>query len=275
MKVMVVGDTHGLGQVVQHKAKIAKRLRCDKMLIVGDFGMWPGRGGIAFLDDCNEAAREYGIDIYALPGNHEDHDQWNAWLDSPHAVKDGDKFTFVRSHVRISPKVHGWKWNNKRFYICGGAVSIDKKLRRLGESYWPNETFSEENLRSVQKYAGPDIDYLFTHDASDHTNWGFHLVADPDSQQNRRRIDKAIAALRPRMQFHGHMHARYEWLNTASHGQRNTAFGYDDSEWNGKATLTYGLECNGDADSWMVLDTNKDKAYWPAQAVAEFDPAFK
>lgn len=82
MKIMVVGDTHGMSGVVERKAKIAKRLGVEHMLIVGDFGMWPGVGGISFLDDVNTYAREADLKVYALPGNHEDHDQWNWWLNS-------------------------------------------------------------------------------------------------------------------------------------------------------------------------------------------------
>lgn len=273
MKIMVVGDTHGMSGVVQAKAKIARALNIHHMMIVGDFGMWPGVGGISFLDDVNEAARGNNLKVYALPGNHEDHDQWNWWLNSG-MPKDENKFTYVRSNLLISPKVHNWKWAEKRFFIAGGAVSIDKQWRTEGKSWWKDEEFSESDLASVEKYKGPDIDYLFTHDCSDHTQWGFNLVPDPESRENRLRIDRAIKALRPKMHFHGHMHRRYEWVNTASHGLRSTAFGYDESEWNGHSTLTYGLDCNGEDNSWGVLDTKQDKFFWPAPAVAEFDPAF-
>lgn len=251
MKVMVVGDTHGTSHYIWNKARTARRFGCAKMLVVGDFGMWPGLGGIRFLDECNEAAKEFDIQVYALPGNHEDHDQWEWWLNSA-MPKDDAKFTYVRSNVLISPKVHNWKWNNKRFFICGGAVSIDKQWRTQGESYWENETFSEANLYSVEKYQGPAVDYLFTHDASNYTPWGFQLIADPDSQENRHRIDKAIRVLKPRMQFHGHMHHKYDWENF-----------YNDAEY---PTLTYGLDCNGEPDSWGILDTNKDEFNWPHQA---------
>lgn len=281
MRILVAGDTHGNAGAVEYKAKIAKRLGADRIFVVGDFGMWPGWEGVVYLDDVNAIAREYGINVFALPGNHEDHDQWNNWLNMGLPTSSG--FTYVRDRLLISPKVHNWTWGGKkwkrRFFICGGAVSIDKQWRVEGRSWWKNETFSEGDLASVEKYAGPEIDYLFTHDCSDFTRFHERLKPDLDSQHNRQRIDKAINALRPRYHFHGHMHTRYEWINTRSHGLRDTAFGLDESEWNGASTKTYGLECDYDNNSWGILecgaDTDQpDGFYWPAQAVARFDPAF-
>lgn len=277
VRMMVVGDTHGGIQHIAYKARMAQEFGCDRMLIVGDFGMWPGHDGVAFLDAVNMAAHEYNQYVFALPGNHEDHVQWDKWLDMGLPTSSG--FTYIRDRLLISPKVHNWKWGARRFFICGGAVSIDKRQRTPGKSWWENETFSQDDLASVVKYKGPEIDYLFTHDCSDHTIWRNRLKPDFESQMNRQRIDKAIAALRPRMHFHGHMHDKYDWVNTRSHGLRQTAFGLDESEWNGASTHTYGLECNSDRNSWVILDTGEfnkkgelvhpDKVYWPGEAMAK------
>lgn len=273
VRMMVVGDTHGGVHHLAYKAKYAQAMGCDRMLVVGDFGMWPGHEGVQFLDAVNDVAHDYNQNIFALPGNHEDHDQWNYWLNMGLPTSSG--FTYIRDRLLISPKVHNWKWGDKRYFICGGAVSIDKAQRIEGKSWWKNETFSEEDLASVVKYQGPPVDYLFTHDCSDHTIWRNRLKPDHDSQRNRNRIDRAIAALRPRMHFHGHMHDKYDWINTRSHGKFETAWGVDETDWNGASTHTYGLECNSDPNSWVILDTGQthktkdglvvveDKVYWP------------
>lgn len=276
VRMLIAGDTHGEIRHIAYKARIAQQLGCDRMIIVGDFGMWPGHDGVRFLDAVNMVAHEYNMFVFALPGNHEDHDQWDKWLSMGMPTSSG--FTYIRDRLLISPKVHTWKWGQRRFAICGGAVSIDKSMRTEGKSWWKNETFSEDNLISVMKYKGPPVDYLFTHDCSDHTKWRNRLKPDFESQLNRQRIDKAIATLKPRMHFHGHMHDRYDWINTRSHGLRDTAFGLDESEWNGASTHTYGLECNSSPDSWVILDTgeftkkgeliHEDKVYWPDKAFA-------
>lgn len=218
MRIMIVGDTHG-GQngngthaqdrFLGRKMVIAKRMGADRIIVVGDFGMWPGLGGIQFLDDVNLMAREHDIRVYALIGNHDDHNQWDWWIEG--GVKDDSGFTYVRDHVLIAPKVHFWKWggkkHSKRFGIAGGAISIDRQWRTEGVSYWSDEPFGDSHLNSVLSYKGPRVDYLLTHDCSDHSPHSFGLKVDYESQRNRQRIDKAIAHLKPRMHF-SRPHAR-------------------------------------------------------------------
>lgn len=260
-KIMIVGDTHGGEGVIERKSLIAKGHGIQKMFVMGDFGLWGGQGGVVFLDVVNHIAAENQLSIFAIPGNHEDHNQWKAWLKMPD-LPTWHGFVSVRSRVWLSPKFRVFSFAGKRFAICGGAVSIDKNWRTPGKSWWPDEEFSQEVLDSVLKYGGPDIDYLFSHDASNHTEWGFRLKPDMESQANRERLDQAIAHLKPGMHFHGHMHEKYEWVNTASHGQRNSAFGYDDTNWNGASTMTYGLECDNEDYSWGILDVEKGKFTW-------------
>lgn len=263
IRILIVGDTHGgqneNGGVAQdrhigYKMQVARELGADRMIIVGDFGMWPGVGGIQFLDDLNRMAHHNNIDVYALIGNHDDHTQWEWWIDG--GVKDASGFTYVRDRVKIAPKVHMWKWggkkHSKRFAIAGGAISIDRQWRTEGLSYWSDEAFGDKHLNSVLSYGGPKIDYLLTHDCSDMSPHGFALKVDYESQQNRLRIDKAINHLKPRMHFHGHMHRKYDWIN----GE----------------TRTYGLDCNSEANSWVLLDTGDDadqpdRVYWPNEAM--------
>lgn len=272
MRVMIVGDTHGHAGAIKRKARVAQSMGVEHLFVVGDFGLWPGHGGVVFLDDVNEAAREFNVQITALPGNHEDHPQWEKWFDL--APIDDHGFAIIRSNLRLTKKVHNFRLGGKRFFVCGGAVSIDKQWRVEGKSWWAGEQFTEADLASVEKYKGPAIDYLLTHDCSDFTNFRFTLKVDPDSKANRQRIDRAIRALRPRYHFHGHMHTKYEWHNTMSHGLRDTAFGLDDSEYNGASTHTFGLECDYEDNSFVILDTgaqkeDEDKVYWPSHAYAE------
>lgn len=260
-KLMLVGDTHGNEGPLSHKIQIAANMGVEHIFQVGDFGLWPGMGGTVFLDEVNRVANNVGVNVWAIGGNHEDWDQWEAWLKMPNLPR-ANGFTAVRSHIWLSHKVNFFKFANKRFGVAGGAVSIDKMWRKPGVSWWPNEQLSDDELASILSYGGPDIDYLLTHDASDHTDWGFHLVPDPDSAAHRRKIDAVINHLRPKVHFHGHMHHKYDWLNTVSHGMRNSAFGYDETQWNGAATHTYGLDCDGELDSWGILDTADDSFRW-------------
>lgn len=252
MRIIIAGDTHGNAGAIEQKAREAKWFGAAHIFVVGDFGLWPGLDGVRYLDDVSAIAREYDVLVTALPGNHEDHPQWDKWFEI--APLTDQKFAIVRHNVRLTRKVHPFKMGGKRFFVCGGAVSIDKQWRTPGKSWWPNEEFSEADLASVKKYQGKPIDYLLTHDCSDFTPFRNRLKPDPDSQANRRRIDEAIRALRPRYHFHGHMHTRYDWRNSITHGRAPFS-----DEWDGPVTHTYGLECDYDTHSAVVLDTGAQK----------------
>lgn len=258
MKILVAGDTHGNVRSMTTKIARAKDLGANYVIQVGDFGMWQGLEGLEFLDAVNTSAVFHDVKVFALPGNHENFDLWEYHLNNPHNPKT-DGFTHIRSHVLIAPKVHNWKWAEKRFFIAGGAVSIDKQMRRPGISWWPQEELSDSELASVLKYGGPQINYLFTHDQSDHTNWGFNLVPDPQSKIHRQKMDKVIAHLKPKKHFAGHMHKRYHWLNSQSHGF------YSPDERGAVVTETFGLDCDNEVNSWCLLDTKQDRVYWPEQ----------
>lgn len=268
MRIMFVGDTHGMLSPFRHKAEICARNGINTMFVLGDFGLWPGLDGVRYLDEVNNIAVENNVRIVALPGNHEDHPQWSKWMSL--APKDARGFAYVRSNLLLAPKVHYFKWSNKRFFVLGGAVSIDKSVRTPGVNWWADEEFSQENLESVLKYSGKKIDFVLSHDCSDFTPFRNRLKPDAASRENRKRIDRALAHLKPDYHLHGHMHTRYDWNNYHSYGLRQTAFGDSDMDWNGHYTRTFGLECNNDRDSFVVLDLGsgliedeKPRFFWP------------
>lgn len=250
MKFIVAGDTHGSVKAVREKIDFAARHGAKRVLVVGDWGHWPGLGGIKFLDDCQSYAAKQGVTIYVLGGNHE---WWPDWLEkvhSPNALKDESGFVYIRSNILYAPKVLFWRWGGKQMGIAAGAVSIDKQYRTEGKDWWPEEEFDEGSLNSVLKYKGPKVDYWMTHDCSDHTSGQHNWLVHQKSKEGRQRIDTALAHLKPRHHFHGHMHNKYYWDNRAVH---NGEF----------STITVGLECNSDYNSWVLVDTKTDSIYWP------------
>lgn len=47
----------------------------DLILQVGDFGIWPGRGGQLYLEAGDQALAEAGLRLWFIDGNHEDFEQ--------------------------------------------------------------------------------------------------------------------------------------------------------------------------------------------------------
>jgi hypothetical protein len=281
MRVLIQGDSHGNVNDIIPKIYTAGKHRIQHVLVVGDFGLWTHKAdGQEFLDEVNEAARINNLSVYAIGGNHENWDHWN-WICENMPTSKG--FAMARRRVLLAPKTHHWTWAGKTFIGAGGAVSVDKDYRLAAERgdipgvsrsgpntlYWPNETLTDEDVWDLKSMG--TADYLISHDCSDHTPWKTRLKPDADSVLHREKMDKIIASVQPKMHFHGHMHTQYDWVNKRSHGLRESAFGDDESEWNGVETRTLGLEAFKDFNSWGVLDVEDEAWYWPREFYAALD----
>lgn len=277
MRLLIQGDSHGNVKDIIPKIYIAGKHKISHVVVVGDFGLWTHMAdGQLFLDEVNEAARINNLTVYAIGGNHENWDHWN-WICDNFPTSKG--FAMARRRVLLAPKAHRWTWAGKTFIGAGGAVSVDKESRLISEKggahfnrdygmmmdggrgtgpktlWWPNEQLTEDDVAKIKTWG--KADYLFTHDCSDHTIFGKRLKPDIDSQIHRQRIDEVIASVQPKMQFHGHMHERYDWLNARSHGF------YSPDEEGAVVTRTIGLEAFQDFNSWGVLEVEEGRWYWP------------
>jgi Icc-related predicted phosphoesterase len=269
MRLGLVGDTHGNTKSFVHILNEMGSRKITHVFVVGDFGLWTHfADGHEFLDDVNSAAEGNNLSVLAVGGNHENWDHWE-WFCANMPTHKG--FAMVRRRVLLAPKVHDFRLANKQFVVAGGAVSIDKDSRLESERgvrdrwsgqvvkrgtgartlWWPNEELTDDDVRKIEQ-TSPKADILLTHDCSNFTNFQHRLKPDPASERHRQRIDKVIKATEPKVHFHGHMHTKYEWENTLSHG--DSAF--RDEKWTGPVTKTYGLECDGDYNNWGILDTD-------------------
>ena len=247
MRVLVLGDTHGNTKWALSAVDFARDHGIKIVVQCGDFGLWDHtEGGVKFLDVLNERLRLRGVKMYVVGGNHENWDRWD-WY-TANNPKDYHGFTYLRSHIRIAPKVHSWVWDGKKCLMVGGAVSIDKAWRKAGVSWWAGEQLTHDQVLEAQDKG--KVDYLFTHDCSNMTPWKSRLKPDFESQMHRQNIDDVLKATRPSLHFHGHMHEKYDWVNRV---------GGDD--W----TQTYGLQCDGMFDSWGILNIHTGDFQWRSQ----------
>jgi len=254
-RILIAGDTHGDPRNVFHKVDAAVKHGVQRIVVLGDFGLWWGHDGVAFIDVIQDYLKKYNRQLFAIPGNHENYDWWNSAVDAAqksNATASG--WCYLRTHVLLAPRTHVFKWWDKQFVVAGGAVSIDKDYRleyerKTGKRAWsPNEQLTDAEVDDLLgKAAGKEVDYLLTHDCSNLTPWKHRLKPDFESQMHRQRIDRVLRGIQPKVHFHGHMHERYDWQNLTG---------------NDYWTQTYGLECNSDLDSWGILDVDTGEFKW-------------
>ncbi|QWT30037.1 metallophosphoesterase [Streptomyces phage TunaTartare] len=243
IKIMVLGDVHGQTQWLKNVIKKAHRMGVDRILQVGDFGIWTHEAeGHRFLDAVNEELRRVGMKLYFVGGNHENWDHLNWW--EKNNAKSSRGHTYVRSHILYTGRVHRWVWGEKGsekvFQAVGGAVSVDKRTRTVGKTLWLDEEIPERVVYGLEK-ANRQCDYLFTHDAPSCVPLS-NLKPDLDSARHRGYMDRIGRATRPNLWFHGHYHKYMEY--SFMHQQ-----GY---------AFVYGIDRDFQFYSYVILDTETD-----------------
>lgn len=270
IRIGIIGDTHGNERDITNALNEMGKRKITHVFVVGDFGLWTHFAeGHSFLDTVQSVAEANKLTVFAVGGNHENWDHWDWFIKNMPTHKG---FAMIRRRVLLAPKAHQFILANRQFVVAGGAVSIDKENRLEKERgvrdqrglristgtgtrtlWWPDEQLTDQDVVKIQQmtFANPQVDVLLTHDCSNYTHFQGRLKPDAESERHRRRIDQVIAAVKPKVHFHGHMHTRYEWENTLSHG--DSAF--HNEEWTGPVTKTYGLEANPDAQYWAGSQT--------------------
>lgn len=173
--IYVTGDIHGHIDISKLKSKYLKGEVGDYVIITGDFGL--------LFNPKQSKQEKYWIDWLSnkpwttlfLDGNHENFDL----LEKLETVnKFGSDVGKVNDSIFHLRRGRIYTIEEKKFFVFGGASSIDKKYRKEGISWWPQELpsyleykFAYKNLEN-HNYT---VDYILTHEAN--TDMFKHLVS--------------------------------------------------------------------------------------------------
>lgn len=241
MKLLLLGDTHGVGNCLARAINFAQAEQLDAIFQVGDFGYWPRSG--TTRNSYIAMAAESPVLVYWLPGNHEDWDDYEAVTEA--LDKDDDGFC-VWGSMRIAPKTNSWTWDGLKFGSLGGAYSVDRSMRTEGQSWFPQEMPEYSDVDNLPD----DLDILLTHEApinlADALGWTTPKSWKIDkvlSGQSQGVILSAVNRTLPALLVHGHWHVR---MNYYVNG-----------------TFCQGLDqaSAADIDCMMVLDTERQALY--------------
>lgn len=247
-RYLICGDWHGNHPWAKKIIEAAQAEEINKIIQVGDFGVWPGAEGKEYLDILSRALVKRNICLYFVPGNHEDYNQIDEWTAA--FPKNEDGHIQVRPNLFYAGKVNAWTWEGKRFASVGGAVSIDRSWRTEGKTWWPQEQLTA--LEETQAKDLGKVDYLFSHDAPVDVPLSY-LKKDEDSQAHRYTMTKIGRALRPKLWFHGHYHRHIEYN-----------FYHDDGITN---VIALDADPQGSKDPQLylhaaILDTDSDNVFY-------------
>ena len=224
-RICFVGDTHGERDRMEVIVSEAARRGARTIIQVGDFGIWPEMRHSRPQTDGFEVEvaamlERHGVDLLLfVDGNHD----WHPWLrarrrkhealraenepaDAGSTLTQRTVPVEETGRVRWVPRGSLLEHADLRILCCGGAPSIDPELRVPGQSWWPEEEVTDDDV--ARSCAIGRVDVLVTHDASE-------LVAIPGivdrwapGEASRHRVERIRAATRPRWAFSGHYHKR-------------------------------------------------------------------
>lgn len=210
--VAVAGDWHGnwmwARAVIEELADVLPADGPRLLLQAGDFGIWPGEGGRAYLQHVTEALAAADMRLWFVDGNHEDHAQLAALtslLDVTRPVAITDRITWL-------PRGHRWTWHDRRWLALGGATSVDRPALVEGKNWWRGEAISGPQMARVIQ--GGLADVMLTHDAP----WSVPMtLPEPpawwdlqSAARHRALLERIVLQVHPQWLIHGHYHLDHE-----------------------------------------------------------------
>lgn len=205
MRILLAGDWHGNRDWAKTCFEVAANSGCDAVLQLGDFGLWPGRED-DWLDHVDSLAGRAGAPLVWIDGNHENHEALDRWRSSA----DAHGLVRMRESVQWASRGARWDWAGVRFGALGGAVSIDRFLRRRGVNWWEQEAVTQAD---VDRLGDEPLDVLAVHAAPTTTALPSRPLPLPesiiaDARQVRALLDQAVERTTPSLVVHGHYHTR-------------------------------------------------------------------
>ena len=206
--ISFAGDWHGDSYIAQQCLKTAKEKKNKILFQVGDFGIWPGNKGTQFLQNVSDAATQNNVNLIVVLGNHEDYNQI-------------EKMTFQNGAANPLPniwllnRITQFKIGDVKFGTVGGGISIDRNVRTLNETYWPQEQLTVAETKHALTL--PPVDVLLTHDspAGVNTPMAEQIPAFvtpeilKDANENRHHLREILDHWTPKINIHGHYHEFY------------------------------------------------------------------
>jgi UDP-2,3-diacylglucosamine pyrophosphatase LpxH len=149
--LIFIGDVHGeLGELTNKLGKY--NINNSTFIQVGDFGVGfkNKENETTELIELNDCLKTNGNLMYVIRGNH----------DNP-AYFDGN---FSYSNLIFLKDYSLLEIDGRKILLVGGAISIDRSIRKLNVNYWDKEAFIFRELKLKSALSGIDkLDIVVTH----------------------------------------------------------------------------------------------------------------
>ena len=159
--VKITGDTHG--EQLRFHQLAADMKAGDTLMVAGDFGY-------IYKDDSYEniflnKMEELDINICFCDGNHENFDALEKYEEM---LWNGGRVHRIRRNVFHLMRGQVFEIEGSKYFVMGGAYSIDRAMRKPGISWWSRELPRDgEYKTAVESLSRHDhsVDYIISHTA--------------------------------------------------------------------------------------------------------------
>jgi len=159
--IYVTGDMHG--DIERFSKRNLKKLKKgDTLIILGDFGfLWNG---------CEEEKKSLELigskkyNVLFLDGTHENFELLNKY---PVEEFMGGKVRALYGNLKQLMRGEIYNIEDKTIFTLGGGRSDDLEFRSEGETWWPEELPSQEEIEAAREklFETKTVDFILSHDA--------------------------------------------------------------------------------------------------------------
>lgn len=210
-QLLFLGDNHGNWNELIYEVE-SGNISDANIISVGDLGVGfrPNRD-LEQYQSLDKQFKDSNINFYGIRGNHDD----------PYYFKGNNRVCL--DNFELIEDYSIFEYNSKLIQFIGGAISIDRTMRKVGISYWENEgvVFDKDKLQKV--------DILVTHTAP---SWCFPQTFNEmvygwarddaylleDLIDERSIMDEIFKNCKPSLHVYGHFHSSWnEEINGCRH----------------------------------------------------------
>lgn len=204
-KIIIVGDIHGAYPRLRYD--ISRSYTDAHIIQVGDFGFGFHKPNYykTELADVSKTLTKTNCHLYVIRGNHDD-PSYFAETNNPFGF---DNITVLADYSELNLL-------GKSILLVGGAVSVDRRFRQVGRSWWYDEDFNLK-LEDQFPYKDRQYDLVVTHTRpgvcgafKGFDNIQYWCDQDPDLKNDlideSQQLDYLYERTKPKDWFYGHFH---------------------------------------------------------------------
>lgn len=211
--VYITGDTHGNFKHIEDFCKQHSTTKDDVLIILGD-------AGLNYFGDMRDTClKKYvstlPITLFCIRGNHE------MRPDTIKGIKYVERFDDIAMIESEYPNIIyacdgvSYTFNNKKYFVVGGAYSVDKYYRLANDMHWfEDEQLSEEEMQIIKNrlemYPKDYIHGFLTHTCPDRykpVEWFLSSINQNTVDSSMEKfLDKIYETINHNIWYCGHFH---------------------------------------------------------------------